>query len=302
VTRRLFLLVAFVFVAAALLFVPLPMPATYAGRTIENSEHTPLFLVGTLFILQILRHDFRIEGARLYVLSGLIAAGAGLLSEVIQRPLRRDASWEDVFSDCVGVLLALALHALFDRRRSLGAAPRAAVLLIAAGCLVTYAMPIVSMVRAYLHRDAQFPMLVNFDSRLELFWMYSYGLKREVRDGALDIVFDANEYPGVSFFEPVSDWRKYHQLILDVENPGDEVLRFGVRVHDKGRGREFTDRFNRRLEIGAGQRRQLAIPLDDIRRGPRNRLMDMAQITNVTVFRLHGAGSTRMRLYTMRLD
>jgi len=35
---------------------------------------------------------------------------------------------------------------------------------------------------------------------------------------------------------------------------------------------------------------------------PRNRLMDMAQITNVTVFRLHGAGSTRMRLYTMRLD
>ena len=52
------------------------------------------------------------EGVRLYALAGLIGAGCGLLSEIIQRPLRRDASWEDVFADSVGVLLALALYAL----------------------------------------------------------------------------------------------------------------------------------------------------------------------------------------------
>ncbi len=111
-SRRLLLLFAFVLVAAALLFVQLPIPPTYAGRTIENAGHVPLFLIGTLFILAILRHDLHVEGIRLYALAGLIGAGCGLLSEIIQRPLRRDASWEDVFADSVGVLLALALFAL----------------------------------------------------------------------------------------------------------------------------------------------------------------------------------------------
>lgn len=301
-TRRLILLIAFVIVAAALLFVPLPMPATFAGRTIENSGHTPLFLMGTFFILSILRHDFRIEGARLYALAGLIGAAAGCASEAIQKPLRRDASWEDVFADCVGVLLALALFALFDRRRKLGVAARAAVLLIAAGCAATYVAPIVSMVRAYVHRDGQFPVLASFDSRIELFWIVSFGLKREVRNAALDVEFEADEFPGISFHEPVPDWHNFRMLVIDVENPGNAVLHLGVRVHDAGHGREFADRFNRRYELAAGERRLVRIPLDEIRQGPRNRLMNMTQISDVSLFRTRGPGSQQMRLHNMRLE
>jgi hypothetical protein len=275
---------------------------TYAGRTIENSGHTPLFLIGTLFILSILRQDFRVDGARLYVLGGLIGAGAGVASEIIQRPLRRDASWDDVLADCIGVLLALALYALFDRRRRFGAATRVAVLLIVGGCTAAYVAPIVSMVRAYLHRDGQFPVLASFDSRIELFWIVSYGLRQEIRDGALDVEFDADEYPGISFHEPVPDWRRFRLLVIDAENPGSEVLRYGVRVHDEGHGREFTDRFNRRLELAPGERRLVRIPLEEIRRGPRNRLMNMTQISDVTLFRSRDSASQRMRLHGMRLE
>jgi len=303
VTRRLILLIAFVVVAAALLFVPLPMSGqTYAERTIENAGHTPLFLVGTLFILSILRHDFRIEGMRLYAFSGLIGAGAGLLSEIIQRPLRRDASWEDVFADCVGVMLALALYALFHRRRSLGIGTRIVVLLVVLGCTATWIAPLVSMVRAYLHRDGQFPVLASFDSRMERFWIVSFGVRQEMHDGALYVEFDADQFPGVSFHEPVPDWHRYQALVIDVENPGSEVLHLGVRVHDAGHGREFADRFNRRFEVAAGERRLLRVPLDEIQRGPRNRLMNMEQIANVMVFRTQGAGSKQMRLHSMRLD
>jgi hypothetical protein len=158
------------------------------------------------------------------------------------------------------------------------------------------------MVRAYLHRDAQFPVIASFDSRIELFWIVSFGLKRELRDGALDVEFDADQYPGVSFFEPVPDWRQYGKLVVDVENPGTEVLHFGVRVHDVGHGREYADRFNRRFELGAGERRVFEIPLEDVRRAPRNRLMNMGQVSDVSVFRIHGPGSKRMRLHNMRLN
>jgi VanZ family protein len=302
VTRRLFLLIAFVVVAAALLFVPLPMPETYAGRTIENSGHTPLFLMGTLFILSILRHDFHIEGVRLYVLAGLIGAGAGVMSEVIQIPLQRDAAWDDVFADWIGVVLALALYALFDRRRRPGGVARAVVLLVVAGCLAAYAAPIVSMVRAYLYRDAQFPVLASFKSRIELYWIVRIGLTQELRDGALDVEFLAEGYPGVSFYEPVPDWRRFRRLIVDVENPDSEILHFGVRVHDDAHRNEYADRFNRRFDLAPGKRGVFEIPLDDIRHAPRNRLMNMAQISDVSVFRISGPGSRRMRLHNMRLD
>ena len=58
--RRYLLLGLFVVVAAALLFVPLPIPATYAGRIIENAGHMPLFFIGTLFVLFFLVHILQV--------------------------------------------------------------------------------------------------------------------------------------------------------------------------------------------------------------------------------------------------
>jgi VanZ family protein len=302
VSRRLLLLFVFVLVAALLLFVQLPIPPTYAGRTIENAGHVPLFLIGTLFILAILRHDLHVEGVRLYALAGLIGAGCGLLSEIIQRPLRRDASWEDVFADAVGVLLALALYALFDRRSAFRGATRAAALLIVTGCAVIYLEPIVSMVRAYVHRDGQFPVLASFDSRVELYWIVGYGIRRDVHDGMLDVQFDRDKFPGFSFHEPVPDWRRFHTLAIDVENPDDLPLKLGTRVHDIGHGREYIDRFNRNFELAPRERRELRIPLEEIRHGPRNRLMNMGEISDVTLFRMHDSPSQRLRLHGMRLE
>ncbi len=302
VSRRLVLLGAFVVVAAALLFVPLPVSETYAGRTIENAGHTPLFFVGTLFVLAILRHDFGFGGLRLYALAGFVCAVAGMLSEILQTPFNRDASWEDATADCVGVLLALAVHAMFRPRAANQRVTRAAALLIVAGCMVAYLAPIVSMVRAYLHRDGQFPVLARFDSPVELYWIVGFGIKREIRDGVLEIEFDRAQFPGLSFHEPVPDWSSYTTLAVDVENGETRLLKLGVRVHDIGHGRAFFDRFNRGFDLAGGERRTFRIPLEEIRHAPRNRLMNMAEISDVTLFRTHDSPSQHMRLHSMWLE
>jgi VanZ family protein len=302
VTRRLVLLSVFVVVAATLLLVPLPIAETYAGRTIENAGHTPLFFVGTLFVLAILRQDFGIGGVRLYALAGLLGALTGVLSEILQTPFNRDASWEDVTADCVGVLLALAVYATLRPREVNRRVTRAAALLIVGGCLVAYLAPIVSMVRAYVHRDGQFPVLARFDSPVELYWIVGFGIKREIRDDVLDIEFDAAQFPGLSFHEPVPDWRRFTTLAVDVENPETRLLKLGVRVHDIGHGRAFFDRFNRGFELAGGERRTLRVPLEEIRHAPRNRLMNMAEISDVTLFRVHDSPSQHMRLHSMWLE
>ena len=302
VSRRLIFLCVFVLLAAALLFVPLPIPPTYAGRTLENAGHSPLFLIFTLSVLFVLRHDLNIGGARLYGLAGLLGVGAGLLSEVIQKPLRRDASWEDVFADAAGVLCALALFALFDRRTAIGRGTRSAALVVALVCTYLYLEPIVSMTRAYLHRDGQFPVLANFSSSTELYWVVGYGVNRDIVRGALDVDFDDENFPGLSLHEPVPDWRGFKTLLIDVENPEAIPLDLGVRVHDRRHGKTYGDRFNRRFDLAATERRVIRISLDDVRRGPRERLMDLGHISDITLFRGGKTGSRRVRIYSLRLE
>jgi VanZ family protein len=300
----LLLLFSLLIVASVLLFVQLPIPPTYAGRTIENAGHVPLFFLVTLSVLFVLRDDSRFAGARLYLVAGLAGIGTGFISEVIQRPLRRDASWEDVMADALGAICAVAVYALFDRRSALKRWHRAVMLGVAVTCIAIYLAPIATMTRAYLHRNAQFPVLADFHSRIELYWSMSIGVQREIDDDTMKVQFIADSFPGISFHEPVPDWNGYRTLVIDVENPAAEPLDLGVRVHDRHHRRHqgFNDRFNRHFDLAAGERRTLRISVDDILHGPRTRLMDMQQISDITLFRGEKAVSRELRIHAMRLE
>jgi len=302
VSRRLLYLLLLFVLAGLLLFLPLPITPTYAGRTLENAGHTPLFFLVTLGVLLTMREHPRFQGIRLYALAGMIGAGAGFLSEIIQKPLARDASWEDVAADAVGAVMALAVYALFERRTKLRVWQRLAALAVALSCVAIFLAPIVRMARAYVHRNGQFPVIADFHSRIELYWTLSIGVNREVVGDALQVELVADEFPGVSFHEPVPDWRQYRTLIIDVANPDAGPLDLGVRVHDRRHKHTFNDRFNRRYELAAGERRTLRIALEDIRHGPRRRLMDMAQISDITLFRRKYTGSRLLRIYSIRLE
>lgn len=299
--RSSYLLLLFV-VAALLLFVPLPIPPTYAGRTIENAGHTPLFFIVTLVAVSMLRDKPRFAGWRLYLAAGAIGIGLGFLSEVVQRPLARDASWEDVGADAIGAICALAVYALFDRLNAVRRWHRVAALAVAIGCIAIYLAPIYAMTRAYVHRNGQFPVIASFHSRTELYWTLSIGVYREIVNDALDVIFVAEESPGIGFHEPVPDWTGFGRLVLDVENPSPEPLKLGVRVHDKAHNWQYNDRFNRHFDLAAGERRILRISLDEIRGGPRTRPMDMTRISNVSLFRGAATGSRHLRIHTIRLE
>lgn len=301
-SHRLLILIVLLIVVATLLFMRLPVPPTYAGRTIENAGHLPVFFLVTLGLLIVLRNDFRIEGARLYALAGLIGAGLGFLSEVIQQPLARDASWEDVFSDAVGAVCALAVYALFDRRSRIPRAAWIAALVAALGCIAFYLTPLVRMTVAYVHRNGQFPVLADYRSPIELDWTVGYGTERSIRGDALEAEFVRGRWPGVVLHEPVPDWSSYKTLAIDLENPDTVPLGFTVRVHDRGHWQYYGDRYNRHFELAAGERRTLRIALADIEHAPKGRLMDMRHISDFRLFRDTVEGARRVRIYTLRLE
>jgi VanZ family protein len=302
VSHRLLILVVLLVVVATLLFMRLPVPPTYAGRTIENAGHLPMFFLVTLGLVIVLRTDFHVSGARLYVLAGLIGTGLGFVSEVIQQPLARDASWDDVFSDAVGATCALAVYALFDRRSRIPRAAWLLALVVTLGCIAFYLTPLVRMTIAYMHRNGQFPVLADYRSSIDLSWTVGYGTDRSLDRDALEVVFVGRPWPGMSLYEPVADWSSYKTLVIDLENPDTMKLSLTVRVHDHGHWQYYSDRFNRHFDLAAGERRTLRIPLSEIERAPKGRLMNMRHISNIAVFRDAPDGAGRMRVYTLRLE
>jgi hypothetical protein len=207
-----------------------------------------------------------------------------------------------VGSDVIGVLLAVAVFALFDRQARMSRAMRVTAVVVVLTCAAVYLAPLVTMTRAYLHRNGQFPVIADFRSSNELSWIVGYGVNRSLVRDALDIEFYADEFPGVSLHEPVPDWSGYQTLAIDLENPDADPLVITVRVHDRGHGREYNDRYNRGFDLAPQERRTLRIALDEIRRGPKQRLMNMRQISDITVFRGTRSGSQHLRLYSVRLE
>jgi VanZ family protein len=302
VSHRLLILVALFVVVATLLFIRLPVPPTYAGRTIENAGHLPVFFLVTLGLLIVLRSDFKVERARLYVYAGVLGAGLGIISEVIQRPLSRDASWEDVFSDVAGAVTAIALYALFDRRTRIARGTRVFAFAVALCCIVFYLAPLVRMSAAYMHRNSQFPVLADFRSDGDLEWISGDGIDRAIDRDALAVEFVRRRYPAIALHEPVPDWRGYQALVIDIENPDDAPLSLEVRVHDRGHSEEYADRFNRHIDLAPLERRTFRIPLVEIERAPKGRLMNMRHISDIRLFRDRPEGAGGLRIYSLRLE
>jgi hypothetical protein len=285
VPRRLIYLSALFVLAGLLLFVPLPIAPTYAGRTIENAGHTPLFFLLTMGLLFVFRDVPRFQGARHYALAGLIGASTGFLSEVIQKPLARDASWEDVAADVVGVVCGLAVYGLFERRTAWRRWHRAFALVVAISCIAIFLEPLVRMGRAYVHRNAEFPVLADFHSRIELYWTMSIGVNRQIVDDALE---------GEIWRRGISRRRfpRARAGLAALQDPGDRrrksrrcPAQARVRVHDR-----FTIACTTTASTGISTwlRKSAAICgfwSKTSATAPEDRLMDMAHISDITLFK-----------------
>ena len=121
------------------------------------------------------------------------------------------------------------------------------------------------------------------------------------RETALRVPLTGRVYPGVNLEEPSPDWRGFSTLVVEVTNPTKFELHLAIRVHDRTHQQSFDDRFNMAVQLGAGERRRIEIPLETIRTAPNGRTMDMAHIAGVMVFRDSPGGAREFWLNRVEL-
>ncbi len=233
----------------------------------------------------------------------VFALGGGL--EFAQRYGPGSPSLTDVAIDMAGGIgaLAIELGVRFARRSRLAriAALGGALLLLVA------LLPSVAALGVVLQRAKRFPVLSDFSSSEAPFISLNEGATlrllqpRPGEEWQAEVTWPGKGYPGLEVQPPSGNWALYETLVVTLSS--DETLPFAleIRVHDEGHSDDYDDRFNRELTVVPG-RNEFRIPVAEIARGPRRRVMNLSNIEAIVLF-AEGAGEVhRARMSSWRLE
>jgi VanZ family protein len=298
------------------LLVPFPL----SGRIwteLFNLAHAPSFMALTLVVAGVLdppavglpqRFPTVLEmsfnrGALLAIVAATLGAGV----EFLQRLFGRSASFGDAVANAVGALAAFCWMCSFRAGDSLRLPLRGcSLLLLVAGIW----NPLAELQDLRLQVD-QFPVLSSLERPRELsIWEATNSVLARTDDWstdgdwALQVTLQPATFSGAALKWPVSDWRTYDQIHIDVRNAGDESLTVILKITDRRHeqsGFDPADRFERSINVPAGQHRMFDISLTDVRHAPANRDMNLSDVDRVEIFVADAGSPGVLQLDNVRL-
>lgn len=291
-------------IVALMLFLTFGRPPSdsYGWRTLFDLGHVPLFGVTALLMLRVVRvlRSGRPPESADFLFALLATAVLSLVSEAAQigHP-HRDANIGDAANNLLGAACFLAIAAALRPGpwRGLGQdGPMAArLVLLAAGLALLLAfLPLAGVGWHYAMRSAAFPVVAD----LTRAWQKPFlsvarsELSRvpAPRDWAEQagrpvarLVFRDAPWPGFTVREPYPDWSGHETLRFQIWSELEAPVEIVLRVDDGRRDRPHSDRYNGSLIVTPGLN-DFAVPLATIARGPRERVMDMRDISQLILF------------------
>lgn len=225
-------------VVLATVFSALLLPVPFAGRAataLGDLVHAPLFgslAIAWLLVWQRLDPLNRVfDGPRIHQGRRLVSRGIiiwislslfGLGMEFLQRGTGRSASVHDAIANSLGVAAAIAGYSAVwfasrHRNRAAWSFASVAVMILA----LAWWRPVV-LLADVIAMPKQFPLLASFESPAELTRWYmrkctGKRVRTDATDGryALEVDYEAVDFPAITLIEMVSDWSDYSALELD---------------------------------------------------------------------------------------
>ena len=277
-------------------------------QTFYDSLHVPLFGIIAVCALVVTPLHWSRRKRLLAVLGAVVALS--VLSEIAQIPTTRDASFSDLLADWFGAAGFIAAAIVFSSSVSVPKGRGRYLVILGVALIVWPLLPLAKVSAAYLERNQSLPALVNFDSRFgDLFFRAQNATINKARRAiansySMEVSLEDGPWPGLIFHDLWPNWEPYSALVIGIENPETDVLPVNIRVHDRAHrngDQSYGDRFNLSYELEPG-RHVLRIPLEQIRKAPKDRLMDLSQIEGIVVFCSADHAGRRFQLIEIRLE
>jgi VanZ family protein len=289
--------------------VPIPREKLYI-EAILDAGHVPLFTLFTVLLLSLLLEVGRVRRAPravVYAFVLAVAAGMGLVTELLQSRVARDADATDFGRDLFGALAAVFLVMSWRARIQLRA-PAVIWSLAVAGLLsgIAGVWAPASVLMDYRARDAAFPILADFEQDWEGTFLVERGTSTRIvapptgwdRDHGrvLATLFEEGDLPAISLLEPQSNWSGFTEMEFDVFLPDSTPLDLFVRIDDNSHNGAYSDRYNGTFALLPGQN-HVVVPLEEVKQAPRTRAMNLHAVRSISFF-----GGKEFRGVTLYFD
>ena len=217
----------------------------------------------------------------------------GGATEILQSLVGREPSWQDIYNDLLGGLIAVFFFA--PQRKQLLAPVRYVLKFSLILVLVWGLTPFSRALADDIISHYQFPLLSGFETPYEGTRWGGKSRRHVDRylaykgDRSLRVELVAGWYPGVFLNYFPSDWREYAALQMFVYYPGEEFFELHLRVHDQHHrfhDNLHRDRFNSKILLEPGWNR-VRVMLDDVASAPRGRELDLQRVASVGLFAVY---------------
>jgi hypothetical protein len=297
---------AFLLIVLIVTFGDLPGRWLFVGE-LQNSAHVPAFgsIAAVLLVfVQKWRGSRSWSALSRYIAVVAIATAVGAGIEVVQGAFHRDMSLEDVFHDFLGALVGVGIMHGFKWEPASSALRKVSITLACVAFAVA-AFPVAWSAAAYIHRDREFPTILQFASPLDRYFLFDCAARpdlAQVENSQLQVRFRSNCHKQIGLGEPYADWTGYAHLNVDLANTTAAEMHFTIRIEDTHHNQEYWDRFNQTFALAANERKTLVIPLESIHHAPATRLMDMKEIYWLEIFASENSAGGAVALHRMWLD
>ena len=275
---------------------------TFLSREINNAGHFPFFGILSLLFLGLSSLFLgKIIKGRLwnYIIAFAMTLLIGGLHEYSQIIGPRDADIRDLVRDAAGAITFLGLYMIYDKQMAAlwekwGRKIKIMFFMGAFILIVSMLIPSALWGGAYLYRNQNFPLICGFESIWGNKFLKTQDAtikttlppekwENKIGNYVGKLTFFIAAYPGLAIEEPYPDWSGHKLLSFKVFSELDSSVRISIRIEDSQHNNDENDRFNRAFTVDPGLNK-ISIPLDEIRKAPTTRDMDMTDIRAIILF------------------
>jgi hypothetical protein len=231
----------------------------------------------------------------------------GVLIEIVQHFIGRDAELDDVIMDALGAIAGTSFGVFATARcEPKQAQPWLSTVALTTALLTTVvvAWPVLVMAKAYVDRDARFPLLMDADAFTGTFFLTPYWIETsreplpqrfragQISDHGYRVLLNSYSDWGLGLLELPPDWSKFTTLTIDVINPKASHLALAVRIfsHPNGLvGRPGFIAYHTTSQAGAFRWR---IPLSQLHQSTGKQHVDLSQLRGMVIY---GTAENRAR-------
>jgi hypothetical protein len=211
-------------------FFDLPGSGRVVGG-LQNALHGPWFALVTWVV--VITAGRRTSGVVTIVVAAMIAVILAIGTEALQKITGGDPAWNDVGFDLVGAAAALVFRAA---QTSL--IPKRPGFVGASLLLLATLTPLLFAVAVEGYRRSIAPDLVRFGSPLNDALLHANSPIEvvpapsgwSVGGKVLEVTLAERRWPGLHLEEPITDWRPYSALAVDVYVDGEQPLPITISV------------------------------------------------------------------------